>query len=354
MRSTHCILTGAPISLLIGGCLPGPPHGPIGYPNPTHFIGQTPDAAAAGELTGPSARLTRLRAALAVIEAEEAAAAKVAHAQAEAARDAARKGRKLRGRKPTDPAAALARAQADHQAALTRVQAKQAERAAKIAAARAAGRAIGGFAPGPDRALARAEAALSAAHERAAAQAAEGTPTAVAEVNVTDPDSRIMKTPTGWVQGYNAQAIANQHQVVLACDVSQHAGDVLLYEPMMTRLADTLTAVGITAPVGLALADAGYWSEANATAPGPERLIATIKDHKQRRAARESATPPARRPPTPHRSTRWSTACAPRKGPPPTPNAPTPSNRSSQTANTTARSAASAAAACRPPKASGR
>lgn len=245
------------------------------------------DAAAAGELTGPRTRLTRLRAALAVIEAEEAAAAKVAHAQAEAARDAARQGRKLRGRKPTNPAAALARAQADHQAALTRVQAKQAERAAKIAAARAAGRAIGGFAPGPDRALARAEAALNAAHERAAAQAAEGTPTAVAEVNVTDPDSRIMKTTHGWMQGYNAQAIANRHQIVLACDVSQHAGDVLLYEPMMTRLCDTLAAAGITAPIGLALADAGYWSEANATAPGPDRLIATIKDHKQRRAARD-------------------------------------------------------------------
>jgi hypothetical protein len=94
-----------------------------------------------------------------------------------------------------------------------------------------------------------------------------------------------MNTAHGWVQGYNAQAIANTHQIVLACDVSQHTGDALLYQPMMTALADTLAAAGITAPVGLALADAGYWSEANATSPGPDRLIATIKDHKQRRAA---------------------------------------------------------------------
>jgi hypothetical protein len=198
------------------------------------------------------------------------------------ARDAARDGRKLGGRKPKDPAAALARAQSDHEAALAHARAKQARRAAKETAARAAGRKLGGFAPGPDRALARAEAALSAAEG-----AAKTAPLAARQANVTDPDSRIMKTTQGWVQGYNAQAIANKHQIVLACDVSQDTGDVLLYEPMMSTLARTLTAAAITATPGLALADAGYWSEHNATAPGPDRLIATMKDHKQRRAARD-------------------------------------------------------------------
>jgi transposase len=240
------------------------------------------DVAAAGELATPRGRLARLQAALAAIEAEEAAAAEAAREHAEAARDASRRGRKLGGRKPHDPAAALARARVDHQVALARAQAKQAARAAKLAAAEAAGRRLGGFAPGPDRTLQRAEAALAAAE-----QAAQDAPAAVLQVNLTDPDSRIMKTPHGWVQGYNAQAIANRHQIVLACDVSQHAGDALLYQPMMSALADTLAAAGIVAPVGLALADAGYWSEANATSPGPERLIATLKDHKQRRAARD-------------------------------------------------------------------
>jgi transposase len=240
------------------------------------------DATAAGELGSPRGRLGRLQAALAVIEAEEAAAAKVAHEQAAAAREAARHGRQLTGRKPKDPAAALARAQADHQAALARAQAKQAERAAKVAAAEAAGRALGGFAPGPDRALQRAEAALAAAK-----QAAQSAPPTARRANVTDPDSRIMHSVHGWIQGYNAQAIANRHQIVLACQVSQDTGDVELYEPMLRALADTLAAAGITAPIDLALADAGYWSHENATAPGPERLIATTKDHKQRRAARE-------------------------------------------------------------------
>jgi transposase len=236
----------------------------------------------AGVPAGRGGRLGRLRAALAAVEAEEAGAREAARRQAAAAERAARDGRRLTGRKPKEALAALERARADHRAALTHVQAKQAERAAKIAAAEAAGRRLGGFAPGPDRRLKQTEAALAAA-ERAAAHA---QPTA-AQVNVTDPDSRVMKTPTGWVQGYNAQAIANQHQIVLACDVSQDTSDVGLYQPMMTRLSDTLAAAGITAPVGLALADAGYWSQDNATAPGPERLIATVKDHKQRRAARD-------------------------------------------------------------------
>ena len=201
------------------------------------------DATAAGEPASPRGRLARLQAALAVIEAEEAAGAADAQQKAEAARDAARHGRKLSGRKPKDPAAALARARADHQAALARAEAKQAERAAKVAAAHAAGRSLGGFAPGRDRALEQAEAALAAAQ-----QAAQTAPGALRQVTVTDPDSRIMKTAHGWVQGYNAQAIANEHQIVLACDVSQDANDVLLYEPMMTALADTLAAAGITPP----------------------------------------------------------------------------------------------------------
>jgi hypothetical protein len=107
---------------------------------------------------------------------------------------------------------------------------------------------------------------------------------------VTDPDSRIMSTKDGWVQGYNCQAIANPHQIVLACEVTQDANDAQQYEPMISQLQQTLTRAGILDPVELALADAGYWSEHNATCPGIDRLIATLKDHKQRRAARELGT----------------------------------------------------------------
>jgi hypothetical protein len=69
--------------------------------------------------------------------------------------------------------------------------------------------------------------------------------------------------------------------------VSQDTGDVNLYQPTIDTLKQTLTAAAIPPDIELALADAGYWSEANATSPGPDRPIATLKDHKQRRAARD-------------------------------------------------------------------
>src|SRR5215203_6023619 len=40
------------------------------------------------------------------------------------------------------------------------------------------------------------------------------------KVNVTDPDSRNVKTPRGWVQGYNAQAVCNGNQIVVAAEVN--------------------------------------------------------------------------------------------------------------------------------------
>ncbi|MGO9961425.1 MAG: transposase, partial [Solirubrobacteraceae bacterium] len=244
-----------------------------------------PGIDAISEASTPRGRLARLEAALATIEAEDAAAAAKAQQNAEAALAEAEQGRKLPGRKPKDPAAALARAQADYAAALTRAQAKQAKREARIAAAKAAGKPLSGAVPGPDHALQKAEAALAAAQH-----ATEAAPPAPRTANVTDPDSRIMKTQKCWIQGYNAQAIVSKHQIVLACAVSQNANDVELYQPMITKLTGTLTAAAITDPVQQALADAGYWSEANATTPGPDRLIATLKDYKQRRAARELGT----------------------------------------------------------------
>ncbi len=238
-----------------------------------------------GELACPRGRLHRLKAALAVIEAEEKTAAAEAERKVEAAQKEAEAGRKLPGRKPKDPAAALARAKIDHAVALTRSQAKQAQRAAKVAAAHARGTSIGGFTPGLASDLEQAEQALAGAQQQA-----DAAPPAPSRVNVTDPDSRIMKTRQGWVQGYNAQAIVNSHQIVIAHAVSQDANDAELYEPMSVLAAKTLTAAGINELIKLMLADAGYWSEHNATTPGPDRLIATLKDHKQRRAAREAGT----------------------------------------------------------------
>lgn len=226
------------------------------------------------ELSTRTGRLARLEAALARIEAEDAAANSAAGERAAKAREAAVEGRKLPGPKPKDPHAALARAQADEAAARVRAGRDGAERDEP-----------GEATVDADPRVQRAVAATAAA--RAAADAA---PPAVTQANVTDADSRIMKAASGWVQGYNAQAAVNEHQIVVAHAVTQDANDVAQYQPMVTATQAALDAAGIAEPIGVVLADAGYWSEDNATAKGPDRLIATLKDHKQRRAARQLGT----------------------------------------------------------------
>ena len=108
-----------------------------------------------------------------------------------------------------------------------------------------------------------------------------------------------MKTRRGYVQGYNAQAVVTEGYLIIAADVTQEANDVRQLHPMLQQARDELAAAGVEEQVGTALADAGYWSEANvreADPQGPELLIATTKDWKQRRAAREKGPPRGRIP----------------------------------------------------------
>ena len=120
-----------------------------------------------------------------------------------------------------------------------------------------------------------------------------------AKANVTDPDSRIMKTQTGYVQGYNAQAVVTEDQLIVAAEVTQEEHDLQQLHPMLERVQANLTAIAYPQTVGTALADAGYCSEANlltADPAGPELLIATNKDWKQRKALREQPPPRGRAP----------------------------------------------------------
>src|SRR3954464_4826563 len=39
-------------------------------------------------------------------------------------------------------------------------------------------------------------------------------------INVTDPDARNLRTPRGWVQGYNAQAVVTREQIIAAAEIS--------------------------------------------------------------------------------------------------------------------------------------
>ncbi len=120
-----------------------------------------------------------------------------------------------------------------------------------------------------------------------------------AKANPTDPDSRVMKSSRGWVQGYNAQAMVTRDQIIVAPDVTSQANDVQQLQPMLDK-ANTVvrTVLGETACLGTVLMDAGYWSEANAALETAdcELMIATRKDWKQRKAMREAPVPRGRIP----------------------------------------------------------
>lgn len=77
--------------------------------------------------------------------------------------------------------------------------------------------------------------------------------------NVTDPESRPVKTPRGFIQGYNAQAAATADQIIVCADVVIGSPDQGLLEPMTAQATSALEAVGAGRPEVL-LADAGYWN----------------------------------------------------------------------------------------------
>ena len=121
-----------------------------------------------------------------------------------------------------------------------------------------------------------------------------------AKANVTDPESRIMKTRSGYVQGYNGQVVVTEGQVILAAEVTMEENDVKQLSPMVKKAQENVVAVtGEEEKMKVLLADAGYSSEDNfksADSEGPEYLVATKKDWKQRKAMREMPAPRGRIP----------------------------------------------------------
>ena len=144
----------------------------------------------------------------------------------------------------------------------------------------------------------------------------DGEPAPVA--NLTDPDSGLMPTTRGFVQGYNCQAVATWDRLLVAGSCGRQTGDVAQAVPMLAAaeaavelFTATRQAAGFcctcrhdqpepdrhTDPAEHArwragidscelhhglridwmLLDAGYLSEDNLTATGPPRLIALGK-----------------------------------------------------------------------------
>jgi transposase len=85
------------------------------------------------------------------------------------------------------------------------------------------------------------------------------SPVPEGKINVTDPDSRNLKTTRGWVQGYNAQAVVGEGQIVLAAEISTESLDTANLQPMVHTALRELDAAGVSETPGAVLADAGYW-----------------------------------------------------------------------------------------------
>lgn len=228
----------------------------------------------------------------------------------------------VRGKPPTEIRVEilqmnLADARARHQATIENYQARK-----------AAG-SVEGRAPGPveknakvirvqrfldraiaDRAAAEARAAeqerLRAAVDAATAVATPSTTVAEPRRNITDPQSRSMQLRGGgWIQGYNCQAVTTSDGIIIATSVGNNPNDGTTFTSMLDKAvaaADVVSSARVVSDpnadneIGVLLADAGYLTEANLTAPGPERLIAIGKHAAVSKAA---ADKPADGPPPP-------------------------------------------------------
>ena len=112
---------------------------------------------------------------------------------------------------------------------------------------------------------------------RSPRQALSGEPHDKAQRNFTDPESRIMKTRDGFVQGYNAQIVVDsENQVIVAQDVTASAADVQQLQPMVAQIkkntgrqAEELSA------------DAGYCSEGNLKELDRRRINAYVATGRQ-------------------------------------------------------------------------
>jgi transposase len=109
-----------------------------------------------------------------------------------------------------------------------------------------------------------------------------GVPSAKVQRNFTDPESRIMKSSQGFVQGYNAQAAVDvDHQIIVAQSVVNTGSDAHQMIPLLEQIRSNLKqqAKEISA-------DSGYCSELNLKALAKRRIrgyIATDRQNKDRK-----------------------------------------------------------------------
>jgi transposase len=263
------------------------------------------------EAVNPATRAARIAAALADLEAEREAAEAATREQGEAYLQA---GGHQRGNVPAVVAVAAAtvrleRARAAQQARIDAWEQRKAAHAAAGLHWRGGNRVPRPVEDHRDvrqarEALAKASARAAEA-ERKASQEKKPEPVR----NITDPDSRLMPTRNGFIQGYNPQNVTSEDKLIIAEKLTQDTTDGGWFEPMLAAALDAAALITAHQPppasarqdddgssgeqgigIGLVLADAGYCSGHNLTIEGPDRLIAVGKHRDLEKAAREAAT----------------------------------------------------------------
>jgi transposase len=115
-------------------------------------------------------------------------------------------------------------------------------------------------------------------------------PDGKAQRNFTDPESRILKTKDGYIQGYNAQAaVDGAHQIIVAQTLTNSSSDQAQLAPLLD---------GIRANLGRnpdeVSADAGYCSDANLRTLERRRIEAYIATGRQQHGTKSAtATKPS-------------------------------------------------------------
>lgn len=142
--------------------------------------------------------------------------------------------------------------------------------------------------------IARIREAKRALEERAREQAKsegkdpeEAQPTKKSQYNFTDPESRILKGPDGFVQGYNTQiAVEPVFQLIVGQRVTQAAND----KQQMVPLIEAIEEQSGQKPEGV-LADNGYCSDENLKYLARRRMEGFVATGKQKHGERRKSCP---------------------------------------------------------------
>jgi transposase len=117
------------------------------------------------------------------------------------------------------------------------------------------------------------------------------------KINLTDPDSRVLRRADGFIQGFNTQAVVSEDQIVVGAQVVTDANDQRQLTPMLRVAQQTLRDAGVQAGIRNVLADGGYGTDvelrdAEQQPDHPELFVAT--GHRRRDGTVTPDTPRGR------------------------------------------------------------